>query len=558
VNGYSGVYDGQAHGATGTATGVMSEDLSALMTLGDKFTNVPGGTATWSFAGNVNYKTDGGTVEIVLSKADAVIAVNGYSGIYDGQAHGATATATGVNGENLYAGLKFGQSFVDVPGGTANWTFDGGTNYTEASGHVAIVIEKAKAVISVNGYTGVYDGQVHGATGSASGVTGENLGGLLSLGSSFTDVPGGTAAWQFSGNINYQSASGSVHVAITKADATIQVDGFTGVYDGKTHYATGTAVGVNKESLSGLLNLGAGFCDVPGGTAYWTFAGTTNYNTASGHVGIVIAKVNATISVIGYSGVYDGNAHGATGTATGVNGENLTALLSRGATFTNVPGGNAEWTFAGTTNYNSASGTIAILIAKADQTIAWSTPAPVAFGTPLGAAQLNAVVTKGDGSLSYSPAAGTILPVGTAMLTTTAAETANYKAASRTVQLTVNPWYLTGFYNPVTMGGPSVVNTVRGGSTVPLKFNIFVSNGGSELNDSSDVVSFQVVAAGCSAETQEDPVDFTTTGGTSLRYDTTARQFIQNWQTPKTAGACYRVTMTARDGSTITAFFKTK
>jgi hypothetical protein len=47
-------------------------------------------------------------------------------------------------------------------------------------------------------------------------------------------------------------------------------------------------------------------------------------------------------------------------------------------------------------------------------------------------------------------------------------------------------------------------------------------------------------------------------GGTSLRYDTTARQFVQNWQTPKAGGQCYRVMMTARDGSTISAFFKTK
>ena len=39
------------------------------------------------------------------------------------------------------------------------------------------------------------------------------------------------------------------------------------------------------------------------------------------------------------------------------------------------------------------------------------------------------------------------------------------------------------------------------------------------------------------------PVEFTTTGGTSLRYDFTAGQFIQNWKTPKKPGACYQVTM---------------
>ena len=58
--------------------------------------------------------------------------------------------------------------------------------------------------------------------------------------------------------------------------------------------------------------------------------------------------------VSGFSGVYDGNAHGATGTATGVKGEPLTSLLNLGSDFTNVPGGTATWTFAGDTgNYNS-------------------------------------------------------------------------------------------------------------------------------------------------------------------------------------------------------------
>ena len=36
---------------------------------------------------------------------------------------------------------------------------------------------------------------------------------------------------------------------------------------------------------------------------------------------------------------------------------------------------------------------------------------------------------------------------------------------------------------------------------------------------------------------------------------TTGGQFIYNWKTPTGAG-CYTVTMTAADGSTITAYFK--
>ena len=45
----------------------------------------------------------------------------------------------------------------------------------------------------------------------------------------------------------------------------------------------------------------------------------------------------------------------------------------------------------------------------------------------------------------------------------------NTTTVSRTY--TVQKWTLKGFYPPVDMNG--VVNTVKGGSTVPLKFEVF-------------------------------------------------------------------------------------
>jgi hypothetical protein len=62
----------------------------------------------------------------------------------------------------------------------------------------------------------------------------------------------------------------------------------------------------------------------------------------------------------------------------------------------------------------------------------------------------------------------------------------------------------------------------------------------------------------CAPTVPTDEVEITNTGGTTLRYDTTAGQFIQNWQTPRQVGACYRVTVYTLDGSSISALFKLK
>jgi hypothetical protein len=121
-----------------------------------------------------------------------------------------------------------------------------------------------------------------------------------------------------------------------------------------------------------------------------------------------------------------------------------------------------------------------------------------------------------------------------------------------TVVVTITPWTLKGFYQPVDMNG--VYNLVKGGSTVPLKFEIFA--GSTELTDIFDVKSLTYVETACDLNAVTDEVELTATGSTSLRYE--GGQFIYNWKTPTTAGKCYRVTMMTMDGSSLVAYFKTK
>jgi hypothetical protein len=115
-------------------------------------------------------------------------------------------------------------------------------------------------------------------------------------------------------------------------------------------------------------------------------------------------------------------------------------------------------------------------------------------------------------------------------------------------------WDLSGFYRPVDMGG--VFNVVKGGSTVPLKFNVYA--GWTELTDPAVVASLKQAKIACDNSSPTDVIEATATGGTSLRYDATGGQFVYNWQTPKAAGLCYRVTLETLDGSSLVALFKLK
>ena len=650
VNGATITYDGQAHGATGTATGVAGENLASLLDLGATFTNAPGGTANWSFAGNSNYNSQSGSVAITINKANATVQVNGVTVTYDGIAHGATGIAAGVTGEDLATLLDLGAKFTNAPGGTANWSFAGNGNYNSQSGSVAVTINKARATVTVTGGEYTYDGAAHGATGSATGVgvPGENLTSCLSLGDEFTNVPGGTAHWTFAGGTNYEDESGSVEIAIKKARAAVTVTGGEYTYNGLPHAATGSATGVAEVDLTGSLDLGDEFTNVPGGTAHWTFTGDTNYedesgsveitikkatpvvtvtggtftydgdshpatataaglggsnvagtfsftyngsstepvnavtyavvasftsadsnyNNASGESTITIDKADAAINVTGGSYTYNGQAWGAHGTATSVTGQDLSGLLILGEKFTNVPGGTANWIFPGDLNHNAKGGSVAIVINPASQLIAVTTPPPSSalYNTTftvaaVGGGSGNPVTYDAAGSCSVVGATFTMTSgYGQCTVTFNQAASNNYSAADAVVRIVnATAWQVGGFYSPVTPSTAAnpIWNVVKGGSTVPLKFEIFAGVNGAEQTSLSAIKSMWLQPVNCTggAALTVDLTQLDNTGGTTLRYD--GSQFIQNWKTPATVG-CFLVSMQAADTTTISAYFRVK
>ncbi|WP_344251849.1 PxKF domain-containing protein [Humibacillus xanthopallidus] len=145
--------------------------------------------------------------------------------------------------------------------------------------------------------------------------------------------------------------------------------------------------------------------------------------------------------------------------------------------------------------------------------------------------------------------------VGGHTMTATAHDNAG-NTGTDTRNYTVSAWTLKGFYQPVDMNG--ALNMVKAGSTVPLKFEVFA--GSTELTDTAVVDTFKWGEVPCTdfSGAVQDDIEQYTSGQTVLRYDTTGGQFIQNWQTPKKAGSCYKVVMKTDDGSSISANFKLK
>lgn len=483
ISGYTGEYDALPHGASGSCSGIGGEEAGTL-NLGATFTDVPGGTAYWTFTGNGNYNDQSGSVPVVITQAPSTVTITCPASVtYNGFAQEpCTAVVTGVGGLNQALTVTYSNN-TNAGTATASATYAGGLNHAASNNSTTFEIEKADATCTVNGYTGTYDGNAHGATGSCTGVLGEDLSAGLNLGASFTDVPGGTAYWTFSGGTNYNDQNGSVDIVINKAPVTATAGSGSSTYDGAAHSPSACVV---TGDYTGDLTCANDPASVGPNAGTYTISpvvngtGLGNFEITSVNGSYTINKADPLCTVTGYNVVYDGVDHTATGACTGVLGETLSGLDLSGTTHKLVGNYTDTWSFTDVTgNYNNASGTV------------------------------NDVIQA---------------------------------------------WNLNGFFQPVDMNG--VFNTIKGGSTVPLKFEIFA--GGMELTDVLAVKSLTYAQVPCTAGAASDEIETVATGGTVLRYDSTSGQFIYNWKTPTGAGKCFRVTMTTQDGSTLVAYFKLK
>ena len=238
------------------------------------------------------------------------------------------------------------------------------------------------------------------------------------------------------------------------------------MYDGNTNVLSGA--GFSDDRVSGdvlTFSYSKAFIDKNVGTnknvnfttiAISGGADQNNYTlvTLSGTAQANITKKDISGIFTASNKIYDGN-NTAIITGRSLVGNVVTDIISLSggtATFASVNVGTWTVTSSGmsltgtdASNYNLTSVAAASAkITKAEQTITWSNPAAITYGTTLSATQLNASVTgvtggSPTGEVNYSPASGTLLNAGPAQnLKVDVAATLNYNAATKTVQINVD------------------------------------------------------------------------------------------------------------------------
>ena len=221
---------------------------------------------------------------------------------------------------------------------------------------------------------------------------------------------------------SYTGATAAVSITVNKATPTITWPPPAGITYGTTLSAT--QLNATASVAGAFVYTPAAGAVLPAGVGQtlsvtFTPTDTANYTVATGGTTITVAKATPTITWPTPQNITYGTPLSATQL-------NATATFGGPAvpgTFAYTPpagtvlpagvGQTLSTTFTPTdpANYNTQTANVTITVGKITPDITWPMPLDIAYGTALGASELNAS-TSVDGTFVYNPAAGAILPAG--------------------------------------------------------------------------------------------------------------------------------------------------
>jgi hypothetical protein len=157
-------------------------------------------------------------------------------------------------------------------------------------------------------------------------------------------------------------------------------------------------------------------------------------------------------------------------------------------------------------------------------------------------------IVDGSVAVTCTPASGSSFAVGSTTVNCAATD-AHGNTGHGSFKVTVS-YPFAGFFRPVD--NLPVVNTVKAGSAVPVKFSLGADQG---LNIFATGYPKSAPMA-CSGAVQDAVEETVTAGGSSLSYDPVAGQYIYVWKTDKAwAGTCRQLQVKFADGSVQLANF---
>ena len=538
--GGSFTYTGSPQAGSGTATGVLSEDLGAVtLSYSGTGTTTYGPTATpptdagsysvtASFAGSTNYNPGSSSAAaLTIAKAASAVTVTCPSTpqTYTGAAQTpCTARATGAGGLDVAVTPVTHTDNVNVGTASASATFAGDANHDGSTGTGSFTIVKAASTTTVTVADIEYSGLPQGGSATVTGVGGLSQSLAVSYsgrnGTTYgpsTTAPTNagfyTASASFGGDANHDGSTDSKDYQITKATLTItgptlsreygeanpNLDGtFSGAKNSETFTVTGTTPAVATSPVGD-------YAIVPAAT------GTTigNYTVAPVNGKLTVTAAPLTVTTAAKTKVYGDANPTLTGSIGGIkNSDNITATYATTATVASAVGpypitatlvdpdhklGNYTVTNAG----NTLTVTAAPLTVTVDpQTKIQGAPLPTFTGSVTG-------IKNGDAiTASYTTTATDMSPPGSYLITATLADPGsklgNYTITNPggTLTVTVNqPPSITATASPdpVQVGSSFTLNMVLSdvdpAASTPYAVTI-------DWGDGKPAQSFQTTATG--------------------------------------------------------------